>query len=216
VAGRALLFIDGNNWYHSLRDLGLHNVAGLDYAALSRKLVGPSEWLGTRYYIGQVRQVGNTQLYADQRRFLASLPATDRRISCHLGRIEPRTVRDQTAAELLQYLSHLPARLAPDVFHDLLALARRHQHATVMVEKAVDVMLAVDMVVMAERDEFDTAYLLSADGDFTHAVGAVRSAGKSIYVASPSSAAQLASVATAFIRLQRGWFDDCYQPRPRS
>ena len=212
MAARALLFIDGNNWYHSLRDTGLHNVAGLNYAALSRKLVVPSEWIGTRYYIGQVRQVGNTQLYADQRRFLASLRASDRRISCHLGRIEPRTVRSQAAAELVKYLNHLPARLAPDVFHDLLALARRHQRATVMVEKAVDVMLAVDMVVMAERDEFDAAYLLSADGDFTHAVSAVRSAGKRVFVASPSSGAQLASVATAFIRLHRGWFDDCYKP----
>ena len=146
-------------------------MAGLDYAALSRKLVGPSEWLGTRYYIGQVRQVGNTQLYADQRRFLARLRATDRRISCHLGRIEPRTVNSKT----------------------------------------VDVMLAVDMVVMAERDEFDAAYLLSADGDFTHAVGVVRSAGKRVYVASPSSGAQLASVANAFIRLDRRWFKDCYR-----
>jgi uncharacterized LabA/DUF88 family protein len=212
VAGRALLFIDGNNWYHSLRGLGLHDVAGLDYAALSRKLVGPSEWLGTRYYIGQVRQVGNTQLYADQRRFLSSLRASDRRISCHLGRIEARKVRNQAATELIEYLYHLPGRLDTDVFHDLLALARRHQRATVMVEKAVDVMLAVDMVVMAERDEFDAAYLLSADGDFTHAVGAVRSAGKRVYVASPSSGAQLASVANAFIRLHRGWFDDCYKP----
>jgi uncharacterized LabA/DUF88 family protein len=211
VAARALLFIDGNNWYHSLRDIGLHNVAGLDYAALSRKLVGPSEWLGTRYYIGQVRQVGNTQLYADQRRFLASLRATDRRISCHLGRIEPRTVKSQAAAELLKYLNHLPARLDAGVFHDLLALARRHQRATVMIEKAVDVMLAVDMVVMAERDEFDAAYLLSADGDFTHAVGVVRSAGKRVYVASPSSGAQLASIANAFIRLDQGWFRDCYR-----
>jgi len=62
VAGRALLFIDGNNWYHSLRGLGLHNVAGLDYAALSRKLVVPSEWIGTRYYIGQVRQHNLTRV----------------------------------------------------------------------------------------------------------------------------------------------------------
>lgn len=104
-----------------------------------------------------------------------------------------------------------PARLDAGVFHDLLALARRHQRATVMIEKAVDVMLAVDMVVMAERDEFDAAYLLSADGDFTHAVGVVRSAGKRVYVASPSSGAQLASVANAFIRLDQGWFKGCYR-----
>jgi len=50
-----------------------------------------------------------------------------------------------------------------------LALANRHAKTQVMVEKAVDVMLAVDLVVMAERDEYDAAYILSADGDYTPA-----------------------------------------------
>lgn len=80
-----------------------------------------------------------------------------------------------------------------------------------MVEKAVDVMLAVDMVVGAERGEFDAAHLLSADGDFTPAVEAVRAHGKKVYIASPASGAQLAKVASAFIRMDRAWFDDCYQ-----
>ena len=43
-------------------------------------------------------------------------------------------------------------------------------------------------------------------------MSAARSAGKRVYVASPSSGAQLASVANAFIRLHPGWFDDCYKP----
>ena len=63
-------------------------------------------------------------------------------------------------------------------------LARRQQKTTVLVEKAVDVMLAVDLVVMAERNNFDDAYLLSADGDFTPAVEHVRSRGKRVYAVS--------------------------------
>jgi hypothetical protein len=41
--------------------------------------------------------------------------------------------------------------------------------------KALDVQLAVDMVVMGTRDENDAAYLLSADGDYTGAVDYMRS-----------------------------------------
>ncbi len=80
-----------------------------------------------------------------------------------------------------------------------------------MVEKAVDVMLAVDLVVMAERNEFDAAYLLSADGDFTPAVQAVRAHGENVYAVSALPGAQLASVVNSFIRLPTVWFNDCYE-----
>ena len=66
------------------------------------------------------------------------------------------------------------------------------------------------MVVAAERDELDAAYLLSADGDFTPAVEAVRAAGKKVYAVSPAHGAQLAASADSFIRLEPGWFGDCY------
>jgi uncharacterized LabA/DUF88 family protein len=65
----------------------------------------------------------------------------------------------------------LPVPSTKAVYHDLLAIARKRQTAEVIVEKAVDVFIAVDMVVMAERQEFDVAYLLSADVDFTPRVG---------------------------------------------
>jgi uncharacterized LabA/DUF88 family protein len=65
------------------------------------------------------------------------------------------------------------------------------------------------MVVMAERDELDSAYLLSADGDFTPAVKAVRCHGKKVYIASISYGAQLAAAANSFIRLPPDWFDTC-------
>lgn len=200
---RAVLFIDGNDWYHALRKIGLDDLGRLDYAAVSRKLVGPRTWVATRYYVGQVLQQHGAKLYADQRRFLSSLQATDRRISYHLGRLETRPARNEAAEELLRYLQHVPKRIDTQVFHDLLALAHRHRKTTVIVEKAVDVMLAVDLVVMAERDDYDAEYLLSADGDFTPAVTAAKKMGKRVFVATPAPGAQLAAVADAFIRLKR-------------
>lgn len=207
---RAILFIDGNNWYHSLSDLGVADLGHLNYAKISEKLVAPRAWIGTRYYIGQVQQKGNPRLYADQRRFLAHLKATDQRISTHLGRLEERRVKNEAALELRQYLSSLPVRIDLGVFHGLMDIAKKHGQLNVMVEKAVDVMLAVDLVMMAQRDEFDSAYILSADGDYTPAVEAVVGLGKAVYAFSPAPGAQLGSVVRAFIRPKEDWFDDCY------
>ena len=38
---RAIPFIDGSNWYHALKSIGLANPGRLNYAKLSQKLVGP-------------------------------------------------------------------------------------------------------------------------------------------------------------------------------
>ena len=210
MADRAVVFIDGNNWYHALREVGAVDLGRLDYGKISQKLLGPREWVGTRYYIGRVPQSGDPALYASQRRFLASLRATDSRISTHLGRLEERPVDDPAAKALGHYLANLQTRIDRRVYHELIQIARSHQNATALVEKAVDVMLAVDMVVMAERNEFDATYVLSADGDFTPAVTAVRAHQKKVYAASPAVGAQLASVVNTYIRLPRSWFDDCY------
>ena len=208
---RAVCFIDGNNWYHGLKDKGVADLGRLDYAKISSKLTGHRLWVATRYYIGRVPQAGDVTLYAAQRHFLAKLQATDARISTHLGRLEQRRADSPAARELRTYLANLRQRIDRGVFHDLMAIARNHQSGLAMVEKAVDVMLAVDLVVMAERNKFDAAYLLSADGDFTPAVKAVRAHGKKVYAVSVLPGAQLASVVNSFIRLPAVWFDDCYE-----
>jgi len=211
MADRAILFIDGNNWYHALRDVGVSDLGRLDYAAVSRKLVGPRIWLATRYYIGRVSQGGNRALYADQRRFLSTLISTDPRITTHLGRLEPRPFEDPAADELNRYLAELEVRIDRRVYHDLLHIAQEYRNTTVIVEKAVDVMIAVDMVAMAVDDQYDAAYLLSADGDFTPDVRAVKGCGKKVYAVSTASGAQLAAVVDSFIRLSWEWFADCYR-----
>ena len=79
-----------------------------------------------------------------------------------------------------------------------------------MVEKAVDVMLAVDLVVMAERNDYDTAYVLSADGDYTPAVEFVRSHNKKVFAVSASSGAKLKDAVNSFIRIPASWLDGCF------
>ena len=51
-----------------------------------------------------------------------------------------------------------------------------------MVEKGVDVMMSVDIVVGAFRDLYDTAIIVSGDGDFYPAMQAAKDLGKHIEV----------------------------------
>jgi uncharacterized LabA/DUF88 family protein len=211
LADRALVFIDGNNWYHALSHVGVPDRARLDYKKISEKLLGPREWIGTRYYIGQISQKHNATLYAQQRSFLANLENTDSRISIHLGRIEPRFATNDAATRLREYLGKLTVKIDPTVFADLSEIARQHDQAAIFVEKAVDVFMAVDVVTLAIADAYDAAYLLTADGDFTPAVEAVRKLGKKVYAACPLRGAQLGRRVNSFIHLQPSWFADCYR-----
>jgi uncharacterized LabA/DUF88 family protein len=210
VADRAIVFIDGNNWFHGLCHGRVENRSELDYRKISRKLLGPREWVGTRYYIGQINQKHNPSLYAQQRRFLAGLQSTDSRISVHLGRIAPHTATNEAAMELQNYLQSFQTRIDPEILAGLMDIANRHSESIVFVEKAVDVFLAVDLVSLALDDAYDAAYLLSADGDYTPAVESVRRLGKKVYVASLLSGAQLSQVVNSFIHLDPSWFRDCY------
>jgi uncharacterized LabA/DUF88 family protein len=210
MADRAIVFIDGNNWYHSLKDCGVARLGDLSYSKISEKLVGPArQWLATRYYIGRVNQGAEPVMYAAQRRFLSALEK-DSRITAHFGRLEPHRVKNELSIKLLEYLANISQPLDPVVRRELKFLAQQHAQETIVSEKAVDVKIAVDMVVMAERDEYDCAYLLTADGDFTPAVEAIRATGKRVYAASPGKGAQLAASVNTYIPLKRAWFDDCF------
>ncbi len=207
---RSIVFIDGNNWFHGLVAAGVTQRSQLNYAKISTKIIGAREWIATRYYIGQVRQEENHQLYADQRRFLAMLSATDKRITTYLGRLEPRFIENDLAKEIKRYLAELPMKIDKDVYKQLVTLADHHRTTRIMAEKAVDVMIAVDMVKMAEHSDYDTAYLLSADGDYTPVAEYVASLGKKVFAASPLHGAELAKVVYKFIPLDELWFKDCY------
>lgn len=206
---RAIIFADGNNFYHGMKSLGLPS-ADLHYEKFSEKLSKGRKWLETRYYVGKVRQEGDLTRYANQRRFLHRLTQFNR-VRYFLGRVESRPA-ERTARQLARWLRALPGRDNISVSDDIVAELRQiaDDRNVQYVEKAVDVMIATDMVSMAHEDEYDVAYLLSADGDFTPAVKQARSVGKKVFVASAISGYEIARAADVFIHLDKEFFHGCW------
>lgn len=61
-----------------------------------------------------------------------------------------------------------------------LKLGRLVSRNGIKTEKGVDIFLAVDMLRFASTDTYDTAILVSGDGDFVSAVNAVKDLGKHV------------------------------------
>jgi uncharacterized LabA/DUF88 family protein len=77
-------------------------------------------------------------------------------------------------------------------------------------EKGVDVRIALDMVWLAARDDFDAAILMSGDEDLVPAVEAVRELEKRVEVALPAGAQayHLKAAADADVTIEREMFDE--------
>ena len=214
---RAIIFIDGNNFYNAMKrsDCYSHN---LNYEAFSRKLVQDRKWIATRYYIGQIPQDSKglnkqqkykqNDLYKKQRQFLAGLSSFNR-VQYFFGRLERK--HTYLPKQLSNWLANLPEDLSPEV-SKISKQLRKLSRIPTYVEKAVDVQIAVDMITMAHRGEYDVAYLLSADGDFTPVVKEILKIGSKVFVASPAEGAQLARAVGhhRYIRMRRDFFDGCW------
>jgi uncharacterized LabA/DUF88 family protein len=72
-----------------------------------------------------------------------------------------------------------------DYFSVVLGRLEPREHG--FVEKGVDISLAVDVLEMGFRDGYDTAIIISGDGDFAKAVEVVKHLGKHVENASTKS-----------------------------
>ncbi|RKZ34269.1 NYN domain-containing protein [bacterium] len=81
----------------------------------------------------------------------------------------------------------------------------------ILVEKSIDVKLAVDMVRYAGLNYYDIAILISGDGDFVPAVEAVKEMGKQVECAFfiQETANVLKQVTDVFIELNQHFLADC-------
>ena len=253
---RAVLFVDGSNFYHGLTNSkegpGFRpaDYKNLDFMALALKLVKGRQVKEVRYYVGKVKQEGDLSNYTRQRQLLDALEQSG--VTCRLGRLEKRKLQSENPMPLAEWLAALPKRgfnLPPEIVRELEALSRQtvsrrlrewlqslsarnirlHPVAykelqrlrqagseAVWVEKAVDVMITVDMLSMAYRDDYDVAYLLSADGDFTPVVAEVRRTGRKVFAASASYGSALADQVNAFIPLKRDFFTGLWRKTDHS
>ncbi|MCW3134323.1 MAG: NYN domain-containing protein [Methanophagales archaeon] len=93
-----------------------------------------------------------------------------------------------------------------------LKLGRLEPRGDTFIEKGVDILLAVDMLKYAYDDTYDTAILVSGDGDFAAAVNAVKDRGKHVEHAyfkdAPSVA--LRKACDKYIPLDNDFISPCF------
>ncbi len=81
-------------------------------------------------------------------------------------------------------------------------------------EKGVDILIATDMLTAALRDCYDTAILVSGDGDFVEVLEEIKRAGKQVenatFLSSRSDA--LINAADLFIEFNKVDLGECFKP----
>jgi len=73
---RAIVLVDGSNFYFKLRDLKLHQLLTFDFSSFASSLIGKSKLISATYYVGKVRTDGTERtkkMLADQQRLFAYL-----------------------------------------------------------------------------------------------------------------------------------------------
>ena len=122
---RVFIIIDGNNFYHRLKELGLVNLLSFDYEKLTKFLIGRRFLVSKNYYIGAIREEPNNpkskELMIGQQKLVGKLQ------------------KDNWVVKF----GHM---LKTDDYH----------------EKGVDVQIAVDLLIGAYEDLYDTAILVSS------------------------------------------------------
>jgi len=137
---RVMVFIDGSNFYHSLK-LSFGS-AKIDFPKFCQSICEDKNLIGVNYYTSPVNQLDQPVQYKAQQTFLESIRKLNK-FNVFLGRLEKR----------------------PN---------------GVVVEKGVDVKLAVDLLASAFRNDYDAAIIVSNDSDFVPAICEAQKLGKKV------------------------------------
>jgi len=148
---RVMIFIDGSNFYH-----GLKKHTGkkyFNYEKFAGLLCGKERKLiRTYYYNAPLPQQADPTAYRKQRQFFDGLKRTPY-FELRLGRLEPR--------EKIHTCTNCNSESKINTYK----------------EKGVDIKLAIDMLAHAVNKNFDTAIVVTGDGDFVEAVHAIKKFG---------------------------------------
>jgi len=140
---RVFIIIDGNNFYHRLKELKLTDLLSFDYEKFAQFLFGRRILASKNYYIGAIREERNNpkskELMIGQQKLIGKL---------------------QKGNWVIKF-GHM---LKTDEYH----------------EKGVDVQIAVDILIGAYENLYDTAILVSSDTDLIPALAKARSMKKKI------------------------------------
>lgn len=186
------IFIDGNNFYHGLKDI-IGNTH-IDYRKFADLLTVGKQLTRIYYYNSPVDQAAYPEEYRKQQKFFTYLHSVPR-LCFNLGRLEKRKVK------------------LPDEIYERVKDIVLKQTITTYVEKGVDTKLAVDMLMLAYKKMFDVAILVSGDGDFVPVVEGIQDLGKEVINAyfqeKGREGYHLRKVCDDFIKLDKDYLAPC-------
>ena len=143
---RVIILLDGSNFYHRLKEIGLERFLKFDYRKLAQYLAHGRVIQECVYYVGLVRkEKGNKK-----------------------------------SEELVRYQQKLFAHLQSPQQNWVVKTGYMMKHDKDYKEKGVDVKIAVDILIKAYRNEYDTAIVVSSDTDLLPAITSVRELGKKV------------------------------------
>ncbi len=181
---RVMIFIDGNNLYHSLK-----HVAGrtnLDFQEFSKRLVKERHLIRVYYYNAPLNREDDDEKYRMQQSFFDSLDSVPY-LTKKFGRLEKRLVK-QTLPDGTFFA------------------------APTYVEKGVDTFIVIDMLSHAYKDNYDTAILVSGDEDFAILVETIKDLGKHVEVANLGGSYLLRQTADKYVLIDKEFLEGIQQP----
>jgi uncharacterized LabA/DUF88 family protein len=180
---RAVAFIDGQNLFHAVRNAFGYTFPNYDVLALSRAVCAGQGW----------------QL--DQVRFYTGIPAADDDARWkHFWSAKLLAMSRQGVITYSRPLRYRNQRVRCPDGSEVTYLAAE--------EKGVDVRIALDIIRMAHRGDYDVALVFSQDQDLSEAAQEVRVVAKE-----QNRWIKRGINATDWIRIERATYDACRDPR---
>ena len=180
---RVMIFIDGNNLYHSLKHvIGKTN---LEFDKFSQRLVGERHLIRTYYYNAPLNREDDEEKHRQQQSFFDSLDSVPY-LTKRFGRLEKRIIR----------------HTLPD---------GTYTSTPTYVEKGVDTYIVIDMLTFAFKNTYDTAILVSGDEDFAVLVENIKELGKHVEVANLGGSYLLRQAADKYLLIDHALLDGIQQ-----
>lgn len=177
---RAIIFIDGNNWYHNSKQL--IDTKHIDFLKLSKLICNSLKFeLGQIRYYNSIPDISENALkYHQHMEFLRSLEGQG--IKVFTRKLQKTSTKEilKEKARVLEILDlcQVCKPLVKQNCLDCIGIISKK-------EKGIDVKIAVDMVrkCLIEK-ECDVCVLISGDADFIPAMQTIKDAGKEDITAS--------------------------------
>jgi len=138
---------------------------------------------GSNFYHQLIKLLGHSKLgnYAD---FLEGLMNKSQELvgaTYYIGKINPNTGKTKKEKQVSQELADKQDKFLKWLKECGIEYKLGYFQTDGKTEKGVDVKIAVDMIKLAYENKYDTAFLMSGDGDLVDAVDLVNELGKKIY-----------------------------------